>query len=179
MYRLVCFACVLVAPLLLAACATIPPEQRAANCRATDWHQFGYNDGILGVRATDRNDLFVDCAQVGAPANVNGYQAGRAEGLKQYCTVQTGYNVGYSGRPYFGVCPPELEPGFLQGFNRGRAEMPRYYYYPYYPYYPYWGWGWGWGASFYPTIIIGSGAYNYHSHGNNPHSGGGGSGEHN
>lgn len=108
----------------LGACATLSPEQRLAECRATDWQKFGVNDGRLGVPAADRADTFSDCAGLGYTVDVAAYQAGRAEGLQAYCTVENGYRVGYEGRRYDNVCPPTSAPDFLQGYERGRAERP-------------------------------------------------------
>ena len=109
---------------LLGACASLNPEQRLAECNATNWQQFGVNDGRLGVPATDRSEAFADCTEVGHNVDVAAYQAGRAEGLQVYCTVENGYQVGYEGRRYDNVCPPSSEADFLQGFNRGREERP-------------------------------------------------------
>jgi len=152
MPRLANLAAVVLAA-LAAACTTVPPEQRAAACQAIDWRDYGYNDGVLGVRITDRAKLFADCTKLGHPADVDAYRAGRREGLAKYCTLENGYEVGYSGRRYRNVCPPELEPAFLQGYQQGRRERPAYDYYPY-PYY--WGFGyygapyWWFGVSHHP-----------------------------
>lgn len=114
--------CVLTAA--LSACASLNPEQRLAECKATNWQQYGVNDGRLGVPTSDRSGVFDDCAELGQPVDVVAYQAGRMEGLTAYCTLENGYTVGYEGRRYHKVCPPTLEPDFLQGFERGRKERP-------------------------------------------------------
>jgi hypothetical protein len=137
------FAILLFAMLGATACTTLTPEQRSAACRATDWRSYGLNDGTLGVPITERTEKFADCAALGHPADIAAYQAARAEGLKAYCTVENGYDVGYAGRRYRNVCPPELEQSFRQGYDQGRKERPvRDYYYPYYGfggfYHPYW-----------------------------------------
>lgn len=108
----------------LSACASLSPEQRLAECQATNWQQYGVNDGRLGVPTSDRSDTFADCAELGQPVDVVAYQAGRMEGLIAYCTLENGYTVGYEGRRYHRVCPPTTEPDFLQGFERGRKERP-------------------------------------------------------
>jgi len=89
--------------LLAAGCTTPPPAERAAACQATNWRDYGYNDGLLGVPAGDRTKKFADCAELGHPADTVAYNAARADGLIQYCTVENGYDVGYSGRRYQGV----------------------------------------------------------------------------
>lgn len=116
--------------LLLAGCATISPEERANACRSTDWLRFGLNDGKLGVPASERVDLFGECAEVGQPVDTVAYDTGRTQGLTEYCTAENGFRVGYEGRGYDGVCPPELEQDFLQGHERGRRERPGYAIYP-------------------------------------------------
>lgn len=116
--------------LLLAACVSMTPEQRANACRSTDWQRFGLNDGKLGVPASARATAFDDCAAAGRPADREAYRSGRAQGLAQYCTVENGYRAGRAGRRYHRVCPPDVEPDFLQGFDRGRKEAPRYAVYP-------------------------------------------------
>ena len=116
--------------LVLAGCATMSPEERASTCQNTDWHRYGVNDGALGVKTSDRAGDFEDCAEVGQPVDLAAYQAGRSEGLQSYCTAEKGYEVGYEGRRYGKVCPPETEPDFLQGYERGRKERPSYALYP-------------------------------------------------
>ena len=109
---------------LAAACTMLTAEQRTAACQATDWVSYGRNDGVLGVASAERTGKFADCAELDYPADVAAYQAGRADGLEIYCTVENGYDAGYAGRRYRKVCPPELEPGFLQGYEQGRKERP-------------------------------------------------------
>ena len=116
--------------LLLTACATVSPAERAKSCSTTDWTRYGINDGKLGVPASARNGLFENCAEVGQPVDLAAYQAGRDKGLNDYCTAENGYRVGYEGRRYAKVCPPTTEPDFLQGFRRGRRERPAYLLYP-------------------------------------------------
>jgi hypothetical protein len=115
---------------LLSACATLQPEKVAEECAATDWERFGVNDGKLGVTTESRASRFDDCATVGQPVNLAAYQTGRSEGLLSYCTTENGYEVGYDGRRYQNVCPPTLEPDFLQGYERGRKERPAVAFYP-------------------------------------------------
>ena len=94
------------------------------------------------------------CAEIAA------YQAGRAEGLRSYCTLENGYEAGYAGRRYRDVCPPELEIAFLQGYQQGRKERPR-------DYYPYYGLGFGYGYSRYPYFGFRFGHRGYYRrHGN-------------
>ncbi len=134
-------AMALAATLVAAACTTVPDTERRAGCQATDWVSYGQNDGRLGVPESERAGHFADCAELGFPADLAAYRAGRAEGLVHYCTLDNGYEVGSSGRRYHKVCPPELEQAFLQGYEEGRKDYRRNY-----PYYPNFGIGFGFGS---------------------------------
>lgn len=129
------------AALGLAGCASVSPAQRASFCQRVDWHDYGRNDGLLGVPVDQRTGLFADCRKLGYPPDMKAYKAGRAEGLKQYCTVESGYDAGRAGRDYHQVCPPQAEIGFLQGYNEGRRDRRQAY-----PVQPYFGFGLGVGS---------------------------------
>ena len=115
---------IVVTALAVAGCVGVPVEERAAACQAMDWSNFGKNDGILGVPAADRAGLFRDCQDLSQPVDLAAYTAGRTEGLKSYCTVESGLQVGSSGRSYRQVCSPETETACFQGFKEGRKAIP-------------------------------------------------------
>ncbi len=112
----------------LSACATATVAERSAACQATDWANYGENDGLLGVAPGARAGKFADCAELGFPADQAAYDQGRALGMQSYCTLESGYQVGIEGRRYRKACPPELEPAFLQGYEQGRKDRPAGYY---------------------------------------------------
>jgi hypothetical protein len=130
---------------LAAGCETTPPAARAQSCRVTDWYLYGLNDGRLGVLASERVDLFSDCAAIGAPADIAAYESGRAEGLVEYCTAESGYEAGYRGRRNRNVCPPGLATGFLQGYEQGARDRSLFYDFP-----PGWWYGWDYPYYLYP-----------------------------
>lgn len=108
----------------VAACSSLSVEERAAACAQTDWERFGENDGRLGVATEARARRFADCTDLGHPVDLGSYQTGRTRGLETYCTAENGYEVGYDGRIYARVCPPSMEPDFLQGYEQGRRDRP-------------------------------------------------------
>lgn len=136
MPRHFCSALLLLAGLSAAGCTTPTVEERARACQAIEWSTYGRNDGLLGVASSERDEKFADCAALGYPADLHAYQAGRADGLKSYCTVENGYDAGYADRRYRDVCPPELESSFLQGYEQGQNDRPV-------TVYPYFGFGFG------------------------------------
>lgn len=141
----------------LAGCAAAPVQKPAEVCPAADWREYGRNDGLLGVPAEARDELFAECRALGHPPDIAAYEAGRADGLRDYCTAENGYEVGYAGRRYRDVCPPESETGFLQGYEEGRDDRRRTL-----RAYPRFGFGFGIGSYHYPSWWYGRHYYPYH-----------------
>ena len=83
-----------------------------------DWYTIGLEDGARG-RAVERlGDHRRACAEHRVVPNAERYMAGRAEGLKSFCTYERGYSEGRAGHSYSGACPQPTN--FLAGYNRGR-----------------------------------------------------------
>lgn len=114
----------------VAACSPLSVEDRVATCVQTDWESLGESDGRLGIAASERSDRFEECADIGRPANMAAYDAGRLRGLQSYCTAENGYRVGYEGEDYEYVCPQPLERDFLRGYNQARIERPSWGFWP-------------------------------------------------
>ena len=110
----------------IAGCAPLGMQDTADRCRATDWYEYGWHDSWLGLPAAARGGLFAACGRLGYLPDVEAYRAGRAAGLRRYCTAEGGYAAGREGRSYHHVCPPHLEAAFLEGYARGRRARPAY-----------------------------------------------------
>lgn len=104
---------VTLAALVVSGCAGMSDEE----CLATDWTAVGYEDGARGYTAERFSRHRTACAKHGITADFGAYQAGREQGLVEYCQPGRGYDVGASGGRYYGVCSPDLEPGFLDAYN--------------------------------------------------------------
>jgi hypothetical protein len=104
--------------LLLAAggCATLNESE----CRNADWRMIGMEDGIAGRQQSYIGKHRQACAKHGITPDMVAYQQGYSDGVKQYCTELKGFEVGKKGAAYNGVCPPESENLFLEGYHFGR-----------------------------------------------------------
>ena len=106
----------IVAPLMaLTGCASMSVDE----CATADWRALGFSDGARGetlARAQRRSN---DCADHGYAMDRQAYDDGRHAGLGQYCTAETAYGLGESGRTYNGVCGAHDEAAFLDAYNRG------------------------------------------------------------
>lgn len=86
---------------------------------ATDWTAVGYEDGARGYTTERFSKHRQACAKHGITADFGAYQAGRDEGLVEYCQPGRGFDVGVSGGRYYGVCNVNLEQDFLDAYNAG------------------------------------------------------------
>lgn len=107
---------VMAAIMLLQGCATLNREE----CMVADWRLIGYQDGVAGKSASAVGNYRKDCAEHAVVPDLDAYQAGRIEGLQEYCKVDNGYQLGRAGKGYATVCPADLEPGFRLAYNEGR-----------------------------------------------------------
>jgi hypothetical protein len=105
----------IVVGLALSGCASMSNEE----CAVADWSAVGYEDGARGYTAERFSNHRKACAKHGITADFGAWQAGREQGLVEYCQPGRGYDIGVSGGRYYGVCNAELEPDFLDAYNVG------------------------------------------------------------
>lgn len=101
----------------LVSCASLSKNE----CLQADWFELGYRDGSMGRSRAIFQKHYDACLDHSVRADRQAYYKGRDEGLKVFCTEQSGFNKGRAGRSYSYVCPPALEPDFLAGYEKGRA----------------------------------------------------------
>ena len=103
-------------PLILSACGTVSK----AECQAGDWYSIGLNDGRNGAAPALFDQHAESCRRYNLPADRTGWEEGRLEGLKSYCTPVSGYATGVAGRTYENVCTGRAAEDFLTGYGIGR-----------------------------------------------------------
>ena len=101
--------------LAISGCASMSGDQ----CVTSDWHGIGFDDGARGYTAGRLSQHRKACAKHGVSPDLQAYQEGRADGLREYCQPQRGFNLGAAGGQYNGVCAIDLEPDFLDAFRSG------------------------------------------------------------
>jgi hypothetical protein len=100
----------------LSGCATMTADE----CVMSDWHTIGFEDGARGYTADKLGSHRKACAKHGVAPDFEAYQAGREQGLRQYCQPSRGFSLGSGGARYTGVCPATMEPDFVDAYNTGR-----------------------------------------------------------
>ena len=101
---------------LVAGCATLDKNE----CLRADWYAVGLEDGARGQAVERLGNHRRACAEHGITPQTERYIAGRAEGLKSYCTYERGVSVGRSGQGYSAVCPEGLAGRFSAGYQLGK-----------------------------------------------------------
>lgn len=101
---------------LLAGCSSMSANQ----CMATDWRTVGYEDGVVGYSGDRVGQYRKACTKHGVTPDLNAYQSGRDQGLRDFCKPLNGFRTGARGRGYNGVCPADLDADFLEAYESGR-----------------------------------------------------------
>jgi hypothetical protein len=89
-------------------------------CLSTDWRTVGYEDGVNGYSGDRIGRYRNACSEHGVTPNLAEYQAGRDQGLRDFCKPANGFRVGARGAGYSGVCPAELDQPFVDAYQSGR-----------------------------------------------------------
>lgn len=104
------------AALALGGCASMNESE----CRTVDWRTVGYEDGVAGRTGDRIGEHRKACAKHGVSPDLALYQAGRSEGLREYCQPSNGFRAGSSGGSYAGICPADLDAAFAAAYESGR-----------------------------------------------------------
>lgn len=102
--------------LAMSGCSTLNKSE----CLAVDWTTIGYEDGVAGHSGERISQHRKACAKHGVSPDLAAYQAGREQGLREFCQPANGFRLGAHGYSYAGVCSGELESAFLGSYDSGR-----------------------------------------------------------
>lgn len=102
--------------MLLAGCTGM----NQAECLNANWELIGLEDGNYGRNLSYANRHQSDCSKYDSQIDMEAYRTGHAEGLRNFCRAENGFNLGRSGRPYSGICPSDLEDAFLSEYDTGK-----------------------------------------------------------
>jgi hypothetical protein len=100
----------------IGGCSTLNKSE----CLVADWQTIGYGDGVAGLAGDRISQHRKACAKHGIAPDLALYQAGREQGLREFCQPANGFQLGTRGYTYSGVCASELEPAFLTSYESGR-----------------------------------------------------------
>lgn len=98
------------------ACAPISEE----SCRGGNWESIGFRDGANGRTANHFTQYLEECAKYGVSADRGAWLSGLKAGYREYCTVESAYEVGRNGRRMSMVCEdnlPALKAANVKGYN--------------------------------------------------------------
>jgi len=109
-------ACAALISLVVAGCSSMSE----AECQALDWRTIGYEDGVAGYSGNRIGQHRKACGKHGVTPNLSEYQAGREQGLREFCKPANGFRVGARGYGYGGVCPADMDGDFSAAYQSGR-----------------------------------------------------------
>jgi ribosome modulation factor len=101
--------------LAMSGCASM----NKAECLNVDWATVGYEDGVAGRSGERIGEHRKACAKHGVTPDFNAYQAGREQGLREYCQPETGYQLGVNGYALKTSCPADVKEDFESAYHSG------------------------------------------------------------
>jgi hypothetical protein len=101
--------------LALSACSTMSKNE----CLTIDWRTIGYEDGVAGYSGDRIGEHRKACAKYGVRTDLSAYQAGREEGLREFCKPDNAFLFGTRGGSYGGVCPADMDDAFRDAYDIG------------------------------------------------------------
>ena len=101
---------------VLGGCASIDTKE----CKTTDWYNRGVAEGNWGAAPSLIDEHTSICAKAQVVPDKARWQAGYAEGVKSYCTANSGWNRGAKNEVYRGACINLDEPTFLRYHTAGQ-----------------------------------------------------------
>lgn len=106
---------------LLAGCASMSEQ----DCLGADWQQIGERDGAFGHSVERLSYHEKACHKYGLDSDRSAYFRGHREGLRVFCTPESGYQEGIEQRRYRYVCPVDSESSFLHEYAKGLSDRVR------------------------------------------------------
>lgn len=87
-------------------------------CQGGDWNKVGYETALKGVSVRKIEDLAESCPNYSEQAKSD-YLDGYTIGITEYCTFDTGYEIGKKNMLMPTVCPFEVRAEFNDGYDQG------------------------------------------------------------
>ena len=91
-----------------------------SECLNADWYLVGLEDGSKGYPVSQVGKHRKACAEYQVSPDFSDYENGHSAGLQLFCTERNGFLLGNRGGQYNGVCPPDRESAFVNGYQSGR-----------------------------------------------------------
>ena len=102
--------------LSMGGCATMSKEE----CLVANWREVGFTDASQGYTQARVAEHRSACAEAKVTVNLEEYNKGFEQGLKNYCTANTGFDLGSKGAAYPDQCNEKTYPKVRAGFKEGQ-----------------------------------------------------------
>ena len=91
-------------------------------CLNKDLFKFGQDLASKGYKLSIFENIQNSCKEHGIKVERTVFKKGWYEGMKKFCTYQSGFNFGASNRNDPQICIDELKDDFEKGYNHGRKS---------------------------------------------------------
>lgn len=102
--------------LLIASCATL----NEAECISANWYDLGFDNALLGKKSSYVSEHTSACQKYAITPDFEQYREGWQQGVKKFCTAQSGWRYGIAGNYYRNTCDAQSEAEFFKGYQPAR-----------------------------------------------------------
>lgn len=90
-------------------------------CTDNNWTEIGYEVALSGKSVREFERYKEQCGTLGN-AEKDLYLAGYTKGIAEFCTYDSGYQLGLRNAELLNICPYEIRTKFVQGYDVGSRE---------------------------------------------------------
>jgi len=88
-------------------------------CENADWKSLGYSDGSRGAHYSHLEKRRKSCVEYKVAPDDVAYRDGWDQGIRRYCSYNTGLQAGSRGARHITYCPSDVAPDYLDGWLQG------------------------------------------------------------
>ncbi len=100
----------------ISGCATL----NEAECFSANWYDLGFDNALSGKKSSFVSQHTSACKKYEITPDFELYREGWQQGVKKFCTAESGFRYGIAGNYYRNTCSIDTESEFLKGFNPAR-----------------------------------------------------------
>ncbi|MEH6443118.1 MAG: DUF2799 domain-containing protein [Oceanospirillaceae bacterium] len=102
--------------LVLAGCATL----NQAQCISANWYDLGFDNALDGNKSSFVAEHTEACQEYAITPDFEAYKEGWLQGIKKFCSPQSGWRYGMAGDYYRNTCSTLDDRPFLEAYRMGR-----------------------------------------------------------
>ena len=105
----------------ISGCATL----NEAECISANWYDLGSENALSGKKSSFVAEHTSACKKYQITPDFDLYREGWQQGIKQFCSAQSGWRYGIAGNYYRNTCDTQAQAECLKGYNPARKIVQK------------------------------------------------------